>query len=110
MNSTLCIRRNGLLLVLAMSIAAALCAAGPLDKGLLDPAWFGEDIEFRTSGRLDYFWVKPGLSLQGARIQIAEWPDPLFLGPQADINSKDSARAFELASSMPTWIRGALSS
>ena len=110
MNSTLCIRRNSLLVVLSMSIAAVLSAAGQLDKGRLDPTWFGEEVEFRTSARLDYFWVKPGLSLQGARIQIVEWPDPLFLGSQADINSKDSARAFELAGAMPAWIRGALSS
>lgn len=110
MNSMLCMRRNNILFVLSMLVAAALCAAGPLDKGRLDPAWFGEDVEFRTSGRFDYFWIKPGLSLNGAKIQIAEWPDPLFLGPQTDVNSKDSARAFELAGEMPNWIRGALSS
>lgn len=109
MKKKLCTLRNSTLFVLSMLVTAVLCAAGSLDNGLLDPTWFGQDVEFHTSGRLDYFWVKPGLSLKGARIQIAEWPDPVFLGPKADVDSKDSARAFELSGSMPHWIRGALS-
>ena len=109
MNKNLCTRRNSIFFILSMLIAAALCAAGRLDNGLLDSAWFGQDVEFRTSSQLDYFWVKPGLSLKGAKIQIVEWPDPVFLGPKADVDSKDSARAFELSGSMPNWIRGALS-
>ncbi|HYU32792.1 MAG TPA: DUF4410 domain-containing protein [Thermoanaerobaculia bacterium] len=101
--------RSCFLSLLVWTAAAALCAAGRLDNGLLDPTWFGQDVELHTSARLDYFWVKPGLSLEGARIQIAEWPDPVFLGPKADVDNKDSARAFELSGSMPNWIRGALS-
>lgn len=101
--------RSCFLSLLVWATAAALCAAGQLDKGLLDPTWFGQDVELHTSARLDYFWVKPGLSLKGARIQIEEWPDPVFLGPKANVDNKDSARAFELSGSMPHWIRGALS-
>lgn len=101
--------RSCFLFLLVWATAAALCAAERLDDGLLDPTWFGKEIEFHTSNRLDYFWVKPGLSLEGARIQVAEWPDPIFLGPKADVDNKDSARAFELSGSMPNWLRGALS-
>lgn len=101
--------RSFFLSLLVWATATALCAAGGLDDGLLDTTWFGKDGEFHTSGRLDYFWAKPGLSLKGAKIQIAEWPDPVFLGPKADVDNKDSARAFELSGSMPNWIRGALS-
>lgn len=101
--------RSCFLSLLVWATATALCAAGRLDDGLLDPAWFGQDVAFHTSDRLDYFWVKPGLSLEGARIQVAEWPDPVFLGSKADVDNKDSARAFELSGSMPNWIRGALS-
>jgi len=94
--------------ILLVSVAGP-AAAGRLDHGLLDPAWFGQDVAFHTSDRLDFFWVKPGLSLEGARIQVAEWPDPVFHGPKADVDNRDSARAFELSGSMASWIRGALS-
>jgi uncharacterized protein DUF4410 len=84
-------------------------AAGNLDNGLLDPTWFGQDLEFRSSPQLDYFWVKPGLTLQDKTVQVEDWPDPVFLGPKGDIDSKDSARAFQLSESMPGWLRGSLS-
>src|SRR6185436_14642426 len=90
----------------SLVFAAVAGAAGRLDDGLLDPAWFGQDLEFRTSGQLDYFWVKPDLSLQGKTIQVEDWPDPVFLGTKADVDSKDSARAYQLAESMPNWLRG----
>lgn len=102
--------RLGVLFLLALMTAATLSAGGMLDDGLLDPAWFGEGIEFHTSEALDYFWVKPGFSLQGKTLQITEWPDPVFLGPKQDVDSKDSARAFQLSGSMANWIRGGLSS
>jgi uncharacterized protein DUF4410 len=97
------------LFLLMLMTAVLLCAAGKLDGGLLDPAWFGQDVEFHNSGALDYFWVKPGFSLQDKTIQIADWPDPVFLGPKGDVDSKDSARAFQLSGSMASWIRGSLS-
>ncbi len=88
-----------------------MAAGGGMDKGLLEPAWFGSTtIEFRTTEELDYFWVKPGFSIAGKTIRVEEWPDPVFLGPKAEVDGKDSARAFELAASMPGWIRGALTS
>jgi hypothetical protein len=101
--------RSFFLSLLVWATATALGAAGRLDDGLLDPAWFGEDVVFHRSARLDYFWVKPGLSLEGVTIHVAEWPDPVFLGSKANVDNKDSARAFELSGSMPRWIRGALS-
>lgn len=100
---------SSVLFLCVLAAAAVAGAAGKLDDGLLDPAWFGQDLEFRTSEQLDYFWVEPGFSLQGKAIQIEEWPDPVFLGAKADIDSKDSARAYQLSSSMADWVRGSLS-
>lgn len=97
-------------LFLCLLAAAAMAGAtGKLDNGLLDPAWFGQDLEFRSSEQLDYFWVKPGFTLQGKTVQVEDWPDPVFLGSKKDIDSKDSARAFQLSSSMSGWLRGSLS-
>jgi hypothetical protein len=104
------LKARSFLLFLIIGMAAARPgAAGKLDDGLLDPAWFGGDLEFRRTEQLDYFWVKPGFSLEGKTVQIADWPDPVFLGAKSDVDSKDSARAFQLAGSMANWIRGTLS-
>jgi hypothetical protein len=97
------------LFLFTLVFAAAAGASNRLDDGLLDPAWFGQDLEFRSSAQLDYFWVKPGFSLQGKTIQVEDWPDPVFLGVKADVDSKDSGRAFQLSASMANWIRGSLS-
>jgi hypothetical protein len=96
-----------LVLTFALSLAPAALAAGKLDQGQLDPEWFGAAGEFHTSEALDYLWVKPGFSLQGKTIQLANWSDPVFLGGKRD--SKDSARAFQLSEQMPGLLRGALS-
>jgi len=101
--------RSSTLFFFVLAAAAVAGAADKLDKGLLDPAWFGQDVEFRTSDQLDYFWVKPGFSLEGKTLQVEAWPDPVFLGDKKDVDSKDSARAFELSGSMPNWLRGSLS-
>ncbi len=99
---------SSFLFLCLLAAAAAAGAAGNLDNGLLDPAWFGQDLEFRSSPQLDYFWVKPGLTLQGKTVQIEDWSDPVFLGPKGEVDSKDSARAFQLSESMPGWLRGSL--
>lgn len=86
--------------------AAGAHAAGRLDKGLLDPAWFGQDLEFRKAEDIDYLWVADGFSLQGKTLKIADWEDPEFLGKKRD--AKDSARAYDVTASMPNWLRGGL--
>jgi len=101
--------RSSALFLCVLAAAAMAGGAGKLDKGLLDPSWFGQDLEFRNSDQLDYFWVKPGFSLQGKTVQVEDWPDPVFLGPKEDVDSKDSARAFQLSGSMAGWLRGSLS-
>jgi len=77
-----------------------------LDKGLLDPSWFGPDVEFRTTEEIDYVWVKPGFTIKGRKLHIDKWSDPEFLGEKR--NAKDSAKAAELTEVMPTRLRGAL--
>lgn len=96
-----------LVLSLALVPLGAL-AAGRMDEGLLDPAWFGGEVEFRTLEDVDYLWVADGFSLEGKTLEIADWEDPQFLGKERD--AKDSAQAYELTSSMPNWLRGGLGS
>lgn len=78
------------------------------DKGLLDPAWFGPNVEFRTTDEIDYVWVKPGFSIKGRKLLIDKWSDPVLLGEDRD--AKDSAKASELTEVMASRLRGALAS
>ncbi len=100
-----------------ITLSAFILAAGAvviggedkkLDKGLLDPAWFGPNIEFSKTDTIDYAWVKPGFSIKGRKLQIDKWSDPEFLGEER--NAKDSAKASELTEVMPSRLRGALAS
>ncbi len=77
-----------------------------LDKGLLDPAWFGPGVEFRTTDTIDYLWAKPGFSIKGRKLHIEKWSDPEFLGERRE--ARDSAKASELTEVMPSRLRGAL--
>ncbi len=81
-------------------------AARRLDKGLLDPSWFGQSLEFHHVEGIDYLWVADGFSLAGKTLEIADWEKPEFLGKKRD--AKDSARAYALTTSMPDWLQGAL--
>lgn len=98
-----------LALLACMLAAGALLARGgrlKLDKGLLDPSWFGPDVEFRTTDEIDYIWVKPGFTVKGRKLNIDKWSDPSFL--RDDRDAKDSAKAAELTEVMPSRLRGAL--
>jgi hypothetical protein len=106
-------RRTGRIFLLAllacMMAAGALLARGgrlKLDKGLLDPSWFGPDVEFRTTEEIDYIWVKPGFTVKGKKLHVDKWSDPSFLHDDRD--AKDSAKAAELTEVMPSRLRGAL--
>lgn len=91
---------------MALALLASAGMAGEpkrLDGGRLDPAWFGPGVEFRTTPVIDYVWVKPGFNLKGKKLRVEKWADPVFLGKER--RSRDAARAFELAETMPLRIR-----
>lgn len=94
--------------LMALCLAASAHAADtkPLDKGLLDPAWFGPQVEFRTTDDIDYVWVKPGFTIKAKKLKIDAWSDPVLLDKDRD--AKDSAKATELTELMPSRLRGAL--
>lgn len=96
------------IVLLAATLLTAVAAAGALDEGLLDPAWFGEGVEFRKTDEIDYLYVKEGVSLDGKTIHLAKWEDPVMRGKKRD--AEDSATAFDLSERMPNLLRGALSS
>jgi hypothetical protein len=101
-------RRAGMALLALVLVATAAHAgdAKKLDKGLLDPAWFGPQVEFRTTDDIDYVWVKPGFSVKGKKLMVDAWSDAQLLGEDRD--AKDSAKASELTELMPSRLRGAL--
>jgi hypothetical protein len=92
----------------AILLAALAMSAARLDKGMLDPDWFGEGVQFRTTKDIDYLWVKPGFSLQGRTLHIRPWSDPVFLAEDKKRDAKDAAKAMELTEVMPGRLRGAL--
>lgn len=82
--------------------------AQPLqDDGLLDPAWFGDGVAFAKGDDVDFFWMKPGLDLNGRTIAMKVWEDPAMLRKGRD--GKDNAKATALTDSFPGMLRGALS-
>lgn len=58
----------------------ALLAAQALDGGLLDPAWFGPAVPFKSLPHQGFEWVKPGLVLRGRTLRIQAWAAPAWLG------------------------------
>lgn len=77
-------------------------AARPLDEGRLDAAWFGPGLEFRETEDIDYLWVKPGFTLDGHKLRFAPWPEPVFLGEDAeDRDNKDRRLAQQMNAEMP---------
>lgn len=93
---------------LSFLLLVPAAAARNLDEGLLDPAWFGAELDWRKTEEIDYVWVQDGFSLEGRTVHVAEWEDPEFLHAK-DRDTKDSARAYELTRNMPGWLQGALS-
>lgn len=77
------------------------------DDGLLDPAWFGDGVTFVKGEDVDFFWMKPGLDLNGRSIVMKPWDDPVMLRKGRD--GKDNAKATALTDSFPGMLRGALS-
>ncbi len=60
-----------------------------LDKGLLDPAWFGVDgaqlkpTQLTLFYSMDFFWAKEGLNLKGRSLRVT-WEAPVWLRPETD--------------------------
>jgi len=69
-------------------------ATGPMDNGTLDPSWFGEGLEFREDDgeEVDYLWVKPGFTLDGHTLYFKAWPEPEFLGENANERDENDHR------------------
>ncbi len=98
-------------MTIALWVAVALvgtAGAQKLDEGLLDPAWFGREVEFRKTDEIDYLWVKPGLDLAGRTLHVDAWDDPVMLAKKKR-DPKDAAKASELTDTFPGRLRGALS-
>lgn len=77
-----------------------------LDEGLLDPNWFGPEVNFAKNDEVDFFWIKPGLDLTGSVIYMKPWEDPTILEKGRD--GKDNAKAAILTDTLPGTIRGAI--
>ena len=101
--------RSGLSLLSALLLTSALGLADArrLDDGLLDPEWFGVTEGWRTGSGLDYFWMKPGFTLNNRTIELAPWSDPLFFNGRRD--AQDGRTAYRLTDSMPQRLERALS-
>lgn len=101
--------RSGVSLLLALLLTATLGLADTprLDDGLLDPDWLGVAEGWRTGAGIDYFWMKPGFTLDNRTIELASWPDPLFLNGKRD--AQDGRTAYRLTDSMPGRLERALS-
>ncbi len=67
-------------------------ATGLMDEGALDPFWFGTGLEFRTTGDVDYLWVKEGFSFTGRTLHFLEWSPPEFMGEDAGDHDTDDLR------------------
>jgi hypothetical protein len=78
---------------------APLAQAGP-DHGLLEASWFGNpDLPFRQGKHVSFYWVKPGLDLQGRTVREGAWSPVAMRRP--DATPEDRAKAEELNAKLP---------
>jgi hypothetical protein len=88
--------------VLLLLAVAPSHAAGGLDDGTLDPAWFGGAREFREIDEIDYLWVREGFDLAGKKVRFAEWEAPEWRGEKAaERDTKDKRMANDLTRNLP---------
>ncbi len=109
-------RRSGhhapVTVVLWSVVCLSLLCSGPavagqavLDKGTLDPEWFGGAREFRESSSVDYLWVSPGFSVDDHTFHFEPWPVPVFVGPDAgERDEEDLELAREISGEMPAML------
>lgn len=94
-------RYRSLILLMVLVLAFALAAmpaqakkSRTLDDGSLEIDWFeeGADLEFRETDNVDYLWVSDDFSLKALEdltIHFPDWPDPEFIGEDADDRDND---------------------
>ena len=75
---------------------------GTLDDGRLEVSWYSsEGLNFRETDEADYLWVKEGFSIEGRTFQMLPWPEPDFIGDDADERDReDREMAEEMAERM----------
>ena len=66
---------------------------GTLDDGRLDPAWFGDGLEFCHADESDYLWVKPGFSIEGHKVRFVPFGEVQFLGAAAGKRTEKDRKA-----------------
>ncbi|HJV23007.1 MAG TPA: hypothetical protein VJ570_09930 [Holophagaceae bacterium] len=77
----------------AKPTAPALPPQPFLDKGLLDPAYFGiKSTDFHEHDWADFVWVKPGFSLKGRKLKVA-WEAPHWLNTKNDKGDLDAGES-----------------
>lgn len=80
-------------------------ATGLMDEGALDPFWFGQGLAFRSTGEIDYLWIKEGFSFAGRKLHFLEWGPPEFMGEDAkDHDVEDLRLATIISNRMPEML------
>jgi hypothetical protein len=78
-----------------------------LDKGLMDPAWFGVDgAQFQSTRLADLLWAKEGASLKGRSGRVS-WEAPAWLRPESDALNRKAGG--EHTANFPGYLLDALS-
>jgi len=73
-----------------------------LDDGTLDPQWFGDTGAFHRTAVADYLWVRSGFTVEGRTLHFEPWPEPVFLGPDAEKRgAEDRLLARQISEEMP---------
>jgi hypothetical protein len=73
--------------------SAPKVATQPLDDGKLIPTWFNkEGLAFVEIDEVDYFWALEGFSYAGKTFHFEPWPEPEFLGKDADERDENDRR------------------
>ena len=82
--------------------------ASTFDEGRLEVSYFSAAAEFRETDDIDYLWTTPGFSFEGKKLTFASWPEPKFLGKDADERDlSDQRLADNMSSDMPEMLEDA---
>ncbi|MEM1181574.1 MAG: IPT/TIG domain-containing protein [Acidobacteriota bacterium] len=72
------------------------------DDGTLETSYFGGDLRFVDTRRVDYLWVKDGFSFEGRKFHFRPWADPEFIGEDAeDRDAEDFRLARQMTPEIP---------
>ena len=67
------------------------------DDDKLETSYFGRDLRWVDTRRVDYLWVADGFSFEGQSFHFKPWSDPVFIGEDAE---KRDAEDWRLARQM----------